>query len=77
MMMLAKAASPVADVKGEFTFKVGVSADIAPGFQVVAYAILPSQGVIAHSLDFDTEKCFGYSVSVCLVALTPRRLASR
>lgn len=72
-MMMANAASPVTDTEGEFTFKLEVSADIAPSFQVVAYAILPSQGVIAHSADFDTEKCFSHSVSASLITVTPRR----
>lgn len=60
---MANGASPVAVVEGTSTFKLTVSADMAPSFQVVAYAILPSQAVIAHSLDFDTEKCFDLGVS--------------
>lgn len=43
---------------------------MAPSLQVVAYAILPSQSVIAHSVDFDTEKCFGHSVSGPAVKVT-------
>lgn len=65
----ANGASPVAVIEGEFTFKVKASPDMAPSFQVVAYAILPSQIVIAHSFNFITEKCFSHSVSVCLLAL--------
>lgn len=65
----ANVASPVAVIEGEFTFKVTASPDMAPSFQVVAYAILPSQSVIAHSFDFVTEKCFSHSVSVCLLAV--------
>lgn len=61
--------APVAVIEGEFTFKVTASPDTAPSFQVVAYAILPSQSMIAHSFNFVTEKCFSHSVSVCLLAL--------
>lgn len=68
-MMVANGASPVAVVEGEFTLKMKVSTDMAPSFQVVAYAILPSQGMVAHSFDFKTEKCFSHSVSVCLLAV--------
>lgn len=50
-----------------------VSADMAPGFQVVAYAILPSQAVVAHSADFNTDKCFRHSVSVCVCERTVRQ----
>lgn len=62
--MVANGASPVAVIEGEVTFKMTVSADMAPSFQVVAYAVLPSQGVIAHSIDFNTETCFSHRVSV-------------
>uniref|UniRef100_H3DA36 Alpha-2-macroglobulin n=1 Tax=Tetraodon nigroviridis TaxID=99883 RepID=H3DA36_TETNG len=49
---------------GEFTFTMMVTTDMAPSFQVVAYAVLPSQSVIADYADFSTEKCFGHSVSL-------------
>ncbi|XP_041850344.1 pregnancy zone protein-like isoform X2 [Melanotaenia boesemani] len=44
--------------KGEVSFKFEVSPDMAPDVQIVAYAILPSMNVIAHSADVPTEKCF-------------------
>lgn len=66
-MMVANGASPAAVTEGEFTFQMKVSTDMASSFQVVAYAVLPSQGVIAHSAVFDTEKCFSQNVSVCLI----------
>uniref|UniRef100_A0A8C2YY95 Alpha-2-macroglobulin-like n=1 Tax=Cyclopterus lumpus TaxID=8103 RepID=A0A8C2YY95_CYCLU len=49
---------------GEVTFKLMVSPDMAPDVQVVAYAVLPSENVMAHSADFSVEKCFGNKVSL-------------
>uniref|UniRef100_A0A668AW72 Alpha-2-macroglobulin-like n=1 Tax=Myripristis murdjan TaxID=586833 RepID=A0A668AW72_9TELE len=56
----------VSDVltSGEVSFEVEVSPDMAPLVQVVAYAVLPSETVIAHSADFSTEKCFNNKVSL-------------
>ncbi|XP_067450040.1 alpha-2-macroglobulin-like [Thunnus thynnus] len=48
--------------EGEVSFKLKVSPEMAPDFRVVAYAVLPSENVIAHSADFSTEKCFGHKV---------------
>lgn len=56
--------SLVAVTEKEFTFKLRISSDMSPEIQVVAYAILPSQGVIAHSANFPTEKCFSHDVSL-------------
>ncbi|KAM8769558.1 alpha-2-macroglobulin-like [Acanthopagrus schlegelii] len=50
--------------EGEVSFKLKVSAEIAPDVQIVAYAVLPSETVIAHSADFSTEKCFTNKVSL-------------
>uniref|UniRef100_A0A3B4VID4 Alpha-2-macroglobulin-like n=1 Tax=Seriola dumerili TaxID=41447 RepID=A0A3B4VID4_SERDU len=50
--------------EGEVSFKFSVSPDSAPDIQVLAYTILPSETVIAHSADFSTEKCFGHKVSL-------------
>uniref|UniRef100_A0A8P4G7W3 Alpha-2-macroglobulin n=1 Tax=Dicentrarchus labrax TaxID=13489 RepID=A0A8P4G7W3_DICLA len=56
---------PVVSVnEGEVSFKLKVSAEIAPEVQIVAYTILPSETVIAHSADFSTEKCFSHKVSL-------------
>lgn len=62
----------VSVTEGEVSFKLKVSAEIAPDVQIVAYAILPSETVIAHSADFSTEKCFSNKVSIRrrLVVLT-------
>ncbi|XP_043974431.1 alpha-2-macroglobulin-like [Gambusia affinis] len=49
---------------GEVSFSLTVSADMAPEVQVVAYAALPSEAVIAHSSVFTTEKCFSNKVSL-------------
>ncbi|XP_039678847.1 alpha-2-macroglobulin-like isoform X2 [Perca fluviatilis] len=50
--------------EGEVSFKLTVSPDMAPVVQVVAYAILPSETVIANSADFSTEQCFSHKVSL-------------
>nr|XP_057935129.1 alpha-2-macroglobulin-like isoform X2 [Doryrhamphus excisus] len=50
--------------EGEMTFQLHVSPAMAPALQIVAYAVLPSATVIAHSEDFTTEKCFTNKVSV-------------
>uniref|UniRef100_A0A4W6FDL3 Alpha-2-macroglobulin-like n=1 Tax=Lates calcarifer TaxID=8187 RepID=A0A4W6FDL3_LATCA len=50
--------------EGEVSFKLSVPPEMAPDVQVVAYAILPSENVIAHSADFSTEKCFSHKVSL-------------
>ncbi|KAK2846829.1 hypothetical protein Q5P01_009828 [Channa striata] len=50
--------------EGEVSFKLNVSPEMAPDVQVVAYAVLPSDTVIAKTADFSTEKCFGHKVSL-------------
>ncbi|XP_068440468.1 alpha-2-macroglobulin-like [Clinocottus analis] len=50
--------------EGEVSFKLMVSPDMAPDVQVVAYAVLPSENVVANSADFSVEKCFGNKVSL-------------
>ncbi|XP_039643075.1 alpha-2-macroglobulin-like isoform X2 [Perca fluviatilis] len=50
--------------EGEVSFKLTVSPDMAPDVQVVAYAVLPSETVIANSADFSTEQCFSQKVSL-------------
>uniref|UniRef100_A0A7N9AQ95 Alpha-2-macroglobulin-like n=1 Tax=Mastacembelus armatus TaxID=205130 RepID=A0A7N9AQ95_9TELE len=50
--------------EGELSFKLKVSPEMAPLVQVVAYAVLPSETVIAKSADFSTEKCFSHKVSL-------------
>lgn len=42
---------------------------MAPFIQVVAYAVLPSENVIAHSADLSVEKCFSHKVSEILTKL--------
>uniref|UniRef100_A0A3P9IP72 Alpha-2-macroglobulin-like n=1 Tax=Oryzias latipes TaxID=8090 RepID=A0A3P9IP72_ORYLA len=41
-----------------------ITPDLAPEFQLVVYAVLPSKHVIASSGDFSTEKCFSNKVSL-------------
>uniref|UniRef100_A0A3P8PM13 Alpha-2-macroglobulin-like n=1 Tax=Astatotilapia calliptera TaxID=8154 RepID=A0A3P8PM13_ASTCA len=50
--------------EGEVSFKLRISTDMAPVVQIVAYAVLSSTNVIAHSADFSTEKCFSHKVSL-------------
>lgn len=50
--------------QGEVSFKLMVSPEMAPKVHVVAYAILPSENVIAHSTSFSTETCFSHKVSL-------------
>ncbi|XP_074527263.1 alpha-2-macroglobulin-like [Halichoeres trimaculatus] len=50
--------------EGQVSFKLRVSPEITPDIQVVAYAVLPSETVIAHSAAFTTEKCFSHKVSL-------------
>uniref|UniRef100_A0A8D3E523 Si:ch211-212c13.8 n=1 Tax=Scophthalmus maximus TaxID=52904 RepID=A0A8D3E523_SCOMX len=54
----------VQDETGKVSFKLNVQPEIAPGVQVVAYAVLPSENVIAHKVDFSVEKCFSHKVSL-------------
>uniref|UniRef100_A0A4W5JQN3 Alpha-2-macroglobulin bait region domain-containing protein n=1 Tax=Hucho hucho TaxID=62062 RepID=A0A4W5JQN3_9TELE len=37
---------------------------MAPVIQVLVYSMLPSETVIAHSMNFPTEKCFRHKVFV-------------
>ncbi|XP_067449972.1 alpha-2-macroglobulin-like [Thunnus thynnus] len=48
--------------EGEVSFQLKVSPEMAPEVQVVAYAVLPSETIIAHSADFSTEKCLSHKV---------------
>ncbi|PWA28033.1 hypothetical protein CCH79_00012155 [Gambusia affinis] len=50
--------------EGMVSFKLHVSPDMAPLIQVVVYAVLSNQNMIAHNAEFSTEKCFSNKVSV-------------
>ncbi|XP_023144578.2 alpha-2-macroglobulin-like [Amphiprion ocellaris] len=50
--------------RGQVSFHLTVSPEMAPDIQVVAYAVLPGGKVIKHSADFSTEKCFSHKVSL-------------
>ncbi|XP_038129371.1 alpha-2-macroglobulin-like [Cyprinodon tularosa] len=50
--------------EGQVSFSLNISPDMAPLIQVVAYAVLPSENVIAASAEFSTEKCFSNKVSL-------------
>ncbi|CAM4552778.1 unnamed protein product [Leuciscus chuanchicus] len=49
---------------GTMSFKLSVSADLAPVLQILAYCVLPSENVVASSKNFDVEKCFKNKVSL-------------
>ncbi|XP_059370485.1 alpha-2-macroglobulin-like [Carassius carassius] len=49
---------------GTMSFKLSVGADLAPAVQLLAYCVLPSENVVAHSTKFDVEKCFKNKVSL-------------
>ncbi|CAJ1066024.1 alpha-2-macroglobulin-like [Xyrichtys novacula] len=50
--------------EGQMSIKLLVSPEMAPEVQVLVYAILPSETVIAHSAEFVTERCFRNKVSL-------------
>ncbi|KAF7699972.1 alpha-2-macroglobulin-like [Silurus meridionalis] len=49
---------------GKISFKLSVTAELAPVVQVVVYTALPSGNVIAAKKNFDVEKCFRNKVSL-------------
>uniref|UniRef100_A0A4W5JKP9 Alpha-2-macroglobulin-like n=1 Tax=Hucho hucho TaxID=62062 RepID=A0A4W5JKP9_9TELE len=53
---------PVAE--GVVTLKLAVVPEMAPVVQLLVYSMLPSETVIAHSMNFPTEKCFRNKVLV-------------
>uniref|UniRef100_A0A673XUA5 Alpha-2-macroglobulin-like n=1 Tax=Salmo trutta TaxID=8032 RepID=A0A673XUA5_SALTR len=54
--------------EGDVTLKLAVVPEMAPVVQLLVYSMLPSETVIAHSMNFPTEKCFRNKV---LVAFSP------
>ncbi|XP_070982364.1 alpha-2-macroglobulin-like isoform X2 [Oncorhynchus clarkii lewisi] len=62
MKVTVQQGSPVTE--GEVTLKLAVVPEIAPLVQVLVYSMLPSETVIAHSMNFPTEKCFRHKVFV-------------
>uniref|UniRef100_A0A673XI82 Alpha-2-macroglobulin-like n=1 Tax=Salmo trutta TaxID=8032 RepID=A0A673XI82_SALTR len=56
------------DTEGDVTLKLAVVPEMAPVVQLLVYSMLPSETVIAHSMNFPTEKCFRNKV---LVAFSP------
>lgn len=48
--------------EGEVCIRLRVDAKMSPFVQIVVFAVLPSETVIAHSNDFATEKCFSHKV---------------
>uniref|UniRef100_A0A3P9A7R6 Alpha-2-macroglobulin bait region domain-containing protein n=1 Tax=Esox lucius TaxID=8010 RepID=A0A3P9A7R6_ESOLU len=56
--------SCIAVTEGEVTFDLAVVPEMAPVVQILVYSMLPSGTIIAHSMNFPTEKCFRNKVSV-------------
>uniref|UniRef100_A0A4W5KCI5 Alpha-2-macroglobulin-like n=1 Tax=Hucho hucho TaxID=62062 RepID=A0A4W5KCI5_9TELE len=56
--------SCVAVAEGVVTLKLAVVPEMAPVVQLLVYSMLPSETVIAHSMNFRTEKCFRNKVLV-------------
>lgn len=50
--------SCVAVTEGDVTLTLAVVPEMAPVVQLLVYSMLPSETVIAHSMNFPTEKCF-------------------
>lgn len=44
--------------EGSVSFTLNMSPEFSPALQVVAYAVLPSEHVIAHKADLAVTKCF-------------------
>uniref|UniRef100_A0A4W5JHJ8 Alpha-2-macroglobulin-like n=1 Tax=Hucho hucho TaxID=62062 RepID=A0A4W5JHJ8_9TELE len=63
MKVTVQQGSPGEEV-GEVTLKLAVVPEMAPLVQVLVYSMLPSETVIAHSMNFPTEKCFRHKVFV-------------
>ncbi|KAG1932691.1 alpha-2-macroglobulin-like [Pimephales promelas] len=51
--------------KGSMSFKLSISADLAPVIQILAYCVfLPSETIVASSKNVEIEKCFKNKVSL-------------
>nr|XP_015193036.1 PREDICTED: alpha-2-macroglobulin-like [Lepisosteus oculatus] len=50
--------------EGEVSFILPVSHELSPQAHVLVYAVLPNERVLAHSSDFQVEKCFRHKVSL-------------
>ncbi|XP_060928856.1 alpha-2-macroglobulin-like [Limanda limanda] len=50
--------------EGGISFELNVHPKMSPEVQVLVYAVLPSETVIANSADFSVEKCFSHKVSL-------------
>uniref|UniRef100_A0A8C7TNX9 Alpha-2-macroglobulin-like n=1 Tax=Oncorhynchus mykiss TaxID=8022 RepID=A0A8C7TNX9_ONCMY len=62
MKVTVQQGSPVTE--GEVTLKLAVVPEMTPLVQVLVYSMLPSEAIIAHSMNFPTEKCFRHKVFV-------------
>ncbi|XP_051534785.1 alpha-2-macroglobulin-P-like [Myxocyprinus asiaticus] len=49
---------------GSVSFKLSVDVDLVPVVQILAYCVLPSESVVAESINFNTEQCFRNKVSL-------------
>uniref|UniRef100_A0A8C7NVX6 Alpha-2-macroglobulin-like n=1 Tax=Oncorhynchus mykiss TaxID=8022 RepID=A0A8C7NVX6_ONCMY len=62
--VLVMTCSCVAVAEGDVTLTLAVVPEMAPVVQLLVYSMLPSETVIAHSMNFPTEKCFRNKVLV-------------
>ncbi|XP_067222424.1 alpha-2-macroglobulin-like isoform X2 [Chanodichthys erythropterus] len=50
--------------RGTMSFKLSISADLAPVVHILVYCVLPSENVVASSKNVNIEKCFKNKVSL-------------
>lgn len=65
LLFRCKRSVPLSVTTGSTSFTVKMSPELSPVLQVVAYVILPSEHVIAHTADLNVNKCFSNKVGVC------------
>jgi hypothetical protein len=53
-------------VKGVFSLPIQVEPGMAPEAQLLIYAILPNEELVADAQNFEIEKCFANKVGVCV-----------
>ena len=58
--------------KGNISFPISVSADLAPVAVILVYTLHPSGEIIADSVKFQVEKCFKNKVRSLLFILSER-----
>lgn len=65
-------ASPIYTVwKGNFSFPIDISADLAPVTIMFVYTLHPSGEIVADSVKFQVDKCFKNKVRFLLFLVGP------